>query len=253
MNMNQFTQRSLAAIQSAQNIAQTYGNQQIEQAHLLLALVSDREGFIPQLLTAAGITVPSFEAAVKAEVGKLPKVSGSGRRADQVYIAQDVDKAIRAAEDSAKAMKDEYISVEHLFLGLLDCANGSLSHIFRTYNVSKETVLSALSKVRGNQRVTTDDPEQTYDALKKYGTDLVERARSNKLDPVIGRDDEIRNVIRILSRKTKNNPVLIGEPGVGKTAIAEGLAQRIVKGDVPVSLKDKTIFALDMGSLIAGA
>ena len=253
MNMNQFTQRSLAAIQAAQDIAQAHGNQQIEQAHLLLALVGDREGFIPQLLTAAGLTVSSFEAAVKAEVEKLPKVSGSGRRADQVYIAPDVDKAIRAAEESAKGMKDEYISVEHLFLGLLECANGDLSRLFRTYNVSKETVLSALSKVRGNQRVTTDDPEQTYDALKKYGTDLVERARSSKLDPVIGRDDEIRNVVRILSRKTKNNPVLIGEPGVGKTAIAEGLAQRIVKGDVPVSLKDKTIFSLDMGALVAGA
>jgi len=253
MNMNQFTQRSLAAIQAAHTIAQEYGNQQIEQAHLLLALVSDGEGFIPQLLTAAGLTVPSFEAAVKAEVNKLPKVSGGGRRSDQLYIAHDVDKAIRAAEDSAKAMKDEYISVEHLFLGLLECADSNLSRLFHTYNISKETVLSALSKVRGNQRVTTDDPEQTYDALKKYGTDLVDRARSNKLDPVIGRDDEIRNVIRILSRKTKNNPVLIGEPGVGKTAIAEGLAQRIVKGDVPASLKDKTIFSLDMGALVAGA
>jgi len=253
MNMNQFTQRSLAAIQAAQDIALEHGNQQIEQAHLLLALVSDSEGFIPQLLTAAGITVPSFEAAAKAEVNKLPKVSGSGRRSDQVYIAQDVDKAIRAAENSAKAMKDEYISVEHLFLGLLECANSELSRLLRTYNITRESILSALAKVRGNQRVTTDDPEQTYDALKKYGTDLVERARSNKLDPVIGRDDEIRNVVRILSRKTKNNPVLIGEPGVGKTAIAEGLAQRIVKGDVPVSLKDKTIFSLDMGALVAGA
>jgi len=253
MNMNQFTQRSLAAIQAAQTVAQEYGNQQIEQSHLLLALVSDSDGFIPQLLTAAGLTVPSFEAAVRAEVAKLPKVSGSGRRADQIYIAQDVDRAIRAAEDSAKAMKDEYISVEHLFLGLLECADGELSRLLRTYNITKEMILSALAKVRGNQRVTTDDPEQTYDALKKYGTDLVERARSNKLDPVIGRDDEIRNVVRILSRKTKNNPVLIGEPGVGKTAIAEGLAQRIVKGDVPVSLKDKTIFSLDMGALVAGA
>jgi len=253
MNMNQFTQRSLAAIQSAQSIASEHGNQQIEQAHLLLALVSDPEGFIPQLLTAAGLTVPSFEAAVRAEVNKLPKVSGGARRSDQLYIAQDVDRAIRAAESSAQAMKDEFISVEHLFLGILECADSALAPLFRTYNVSKETVLSALAKVRGNQRVTTDNPEQTYDALKKYGTDLVERTRSNKLDPVIGRDDEIRNVIRILSRKTKNNPVLIGEPGVGKTAIAEGLAQRIVKGDVPVSLKDKTIFSLDMGALVAGA
>jgi len=253
MNMNQFTQRSLAAIQGAQDIALEHGNQQIEQAHLLLALVGDGEGFIPQLLTAAGITAASFEAAVRAEVEKLPRVSGSGRVSGQVYIAPDVDKAIRAAENRAAAMKDDYISVEHLFLGLLECANGGLSALFRTYHISSETILAALSKVRGNQRVTTDDPEQTYDALKKYGTDLVERARGNKLDPVIGRDDEIRNVIRILSRKTKNNPVLIGEPGVGKTAIAEGLAQRIVQGDVPVSLKDKTIFSLDMGALVAGA
>ncbi len=253
MNMNQFTQKSLAAIQGAQDIAQEYGNQQIEQPHLLLALVSDGEGFVPQLLTAAGIVVPSFEAAVKAEVNKLPKVSGSGRASGQVYIAQDVDKTIRAAESSAAAMKDEYISVEHLLLGLLDSANGPLSALFRTYQVTREKIMQALAGVRGNQRVTTDNPEETYGALKKYGTDLVERARANKLDPVIGRDDEIRNVIRILSRKSKNNPVLIGEPGVGKTAIAEGLAQRIVKGDVPTSLKDKTIFSLDMGALVAGA
>ena len=253
MNMNQFTQKSLAAIQGAQDIALEYGNQQIEQPHLLLALVGDGEGFIPQLLTAAGIVVPSFEAAVKAEVNKLPKVSGSGRASGQIYIAQDVDKAIRAAESSAQAMKDEYISVEHLFLGLLDSANSALAPLFRTYNITKEKIMQALAGVRGNQRVTTDNPEETYDALKKYGTDLVERARTNKLDPVIGRDDEIRNVIRILSRKSKNNPVLIGEPGVGKTAIAEGLAQRIVKGDVPTSLKDKTIFSLDMGALVAGA
>ena len=253
MNMNQFTQKSLAAIQGAQDLAQEYGQQQIEQQHLLLALLSDETGFIPQLLTAMGMTVPSFQAAVKAEVDKLPKVSGSGREADKVYVAQDVDKALKAAESSAQSMKDEYISVEHLFLGLLEQANRPLSELFRTYNVTREKVMQALASVRGNQRVTSDNPEETYDALKKYGTDLVERARQNKLDPVIGRDDEIRNVIRILSRKSKNNPVLIGEPGVGKTAIAEGLAQRIVKGDVPASLKDKTIFALDMGSLIAGA
>ena len=253
MNMNQFTQKSLAAIQGAQDIATEHGNQQIEQEHLLLALLSDEQGFIPQLLSAMGMTVPSFTAAVTAQVEKLPKVSGGGREAGQVYIAQDVDKALKAAESTAQSMKDEYISVEHIFLGLLDCANRSLKELFRTYNVTKEKVMQALASVRGNQRVTSDNPEETYDALKKYGTDLVERARQNKLDPVIGRDDEIRNVIRILSRKTKNNPVLIGEPGVGKTAIAEGLAQRIVKGDVPTSLKDKTIFALDMGSLIAGA
>ena len=253
MNMNQFTQKSLAAIQGAQDIAVEHGNQQIEQEHLLLALLSDEQGFIPQLLSAMGMTVPSFTAAVTAQVEKLPKVSGGGREAGQVYIAQDVDKALKAAESTAQSMKDEYISVEHIFLGLLDSANRSLKELFRTYNVTKEKVMQALAAVRGNQRVTSDNPEETYDALKKYGTDLVERARQNKLDPVIGRDDEIRNVIRILSRKTKNNPVLIGEPGVGKTAIAEGLAQRIVKGDVPNSLKDKTIFSLDMGSLIAGA
>ena len=253
MNMNRFTQKSLAAIQGAQDLAVEYGQQQIEQQHLLLALIADAEGFLPQLLTAMGMTVPSFEAAVKAEVNKLPKVSGSGREADKVYVAQDVDRALKSAEQAAQSMKDEYISVEHLFLGLLDAANSPLKELFRTYNVTREKVMQALASVRGNQRVTSDNPEETYDALKKYGTDLVERARQNKLDPVIGRDDEIRNVIRILSRKSKNNPVLIGEPGVGKTAIAEGLAQRIVKGDVPASLKDKTIFSLDMGSLVAGA
>ncbi|GAA6393152.1 ATP-dependent chaperone ClpB [Clostridiales bacterium] len=253
MNMDRFTQKSLAAIQGARDISQEYGNQQIEQPHLLLALVSDNEGFIPQLLAAMGMTVPSFEAAVKGEVQKLPKVSGSGREADKVYVSQDVDRALRGAEQEAQAMKDEYISVEHIFLGLLAQPDSALKELFRTYHVDREKVMQALASVRGNQRVTSDNPEDTYNALKKYGTDLVERARQNKLDPVIGRDDEIRNVIRILSRKSKNNPVLIGEPGVGKTAIAEGLAQRIVKGDVPGSLKDKTIFSLDMGSLVAGA
>ncbi|MGE4276018.1 MAG: ATP-dependent chaperone ClpB [Lawsonibacter sp.] len=253
MNMNRFTQKSLAAIQGAQSLAQEYGQQQIEQQHLLLALLSDDEGLIPQLLTAMGMTAPSFQAAAKAEVDKLPKISGGGREADKVYVAQDVDKALKGAEEAAQSMKDEYISVEHVFLGLLSSPNRELKELFRTYNVSKEKVMRALASIRGNQRVTSDNPEETYDALKKYGTDLVDRARQNKLDPVIGRDDEIRNVIRILSRKSKNNPVLIGEPGVGKTAIAEGLAQRIVKGDVPGSLKEKTIFALDMGALIAGA
>ena len=253
MNMNQFTQRSLAAIQGAQELAVEHGNQQIEQEHLMLALLTDEQGFIPQLLSAMGMTVPSFAAAVKAEVEKLPKVSGGGREADKVYVAQDVDRALKAAESAAQSMKDEYISVEHILLGLLDSANSRLKELFRTNQVNREAVMQALASVRGNQRVTSDNPEETYDALKKYGADLVERARQNKLDPVIGRDDEIRNVIRILSRKSKNNPVLIGEPGVGKTAIAEGLAQRIVKGDVPGSLKDKTIFSLDMGSLIAGA
>ena len=252
MNANQFTQKSLEAIQGAQSLAQEYGNQQIEQAHLLLSLLRQENGLVPQLLTKLGLTVPSLEAAVKAEVEKLPKVSVS-HEAGKVYVSTDFDKAIHAAEESAKSMKDEYVSVEHLLLALIQTADAALKPLLRTYNVTREAVLQALSQVRGNQRVTSDNPEETYDALKKYGTDLVERARANKLDPVIGRDDEIRNVIRILSRKSKNNPVLIGEPGVGKTAIAEGLAQRIVKGDVPNSLKDKTIFSLDMGSLVAGA
>ncbi len=252
MNANQFTQKSLEAIQGAQDVAQEYGNQQIEQAHLLLALLRQENGLIPQLLTNMGLTVPSLEAAVRAEVEKLPKVSVS-REAGKVYVSPDFNKAIQAAEGSAQSMKDEYVSVEHLLLALIETADAALKPLLRTYNVTREGVLQALSQVRGSQRVTSDNPEETYDALKKYGTDLVERARANKLDPVIGRDDEIRNVIRILSRKTKNNPVLIGEPGVGKTAIAEGLAQRIVKGDVPNSLKDKTIFSLDMGSLVAGA
>ena len=253
MNAQKYTQKSLEAIQSAQSLATEYGNQQIEQPHLMLALLTAENGLVPQLLTHMGLTVPSLTAAVKAEVEKLPRVSGSGREQGKIYVAQDVDKALNTAESIAASMKDEYVSVEHLLLSLIDTAGRPLKELFRTYNVTKEGVLQALSSVRGNQRVTSDNPEETYDALKKYGTDLVERARQNKLDPVIGRDDEIRNVIRILSRKSKNNPVLIGEPGVGKTAIAEGLAQRIVKGDVPGSLKDKTIFALDMGALIAGA
>ncbi len=253
MNMNQFTQKSLEAIQSAQNIATQHGNQQIEQPHLLLALVDQEGGFIPQLLTNMGLTVESFRAAVRHEVEILPKVSGSGREADKVYISAGVDKAMNQALSIAGSMKDEFVSVEHLLLALIDTADGNLKELFRTYNVDREKVMQALAALRGSQRVTSDNPEDTYEALKKYGADLVERARQNKLDPVIGRDDEIRNVIRILSRKSKNNPVLIGEPGVGKTAIAEGLAQRIVKGDVPAGLKDKTIFALDMGALIAGA
>ena len=253
MNAQKYTQKSLEAIQNAQSLSTEYGNQQIEQAHLLLSLLTAENGLIPQLLTHMGLTVPSFTAAAKAEVEKLPRVSGPGREQGKIYVAQDVDKALNTAESIAASMKDEYVSVEHLLLALVETANQALKPLFRTYNITKEGILQALSAVRGNQRVTSDNPEETYDALKKYGTDLVERARANKLDPVIGRDDEIRNVIRILSRKSKNNPVLIGEPGVGKTAIAEGLAQRIVKGDVPASLQDKTIFALDMGALIAGA
>ena len=253
MNMNQFTQKSLEAVQGAQTLAVQHGNQQIEQAHLLLALVDQEGGFIPQLLTGMGLTLESFRAAARHEVEILPKVSGSGREADKVYIAPGVDRAMNRAVEIAGSMRDEFVSVEHLFLALIDTAEGSLKELLRTYNVDREKVMQALAALRGSQRVTSDNPEDTYEALKKYGADLVERARQNKLDPVIGRDDEIRNVIRILSRKSKNNPVLIGEPGVGKTAIAEGLAQRIVKGDVPAGLKDKTIFALDMGALIAGA
>ena len=253
MNAEKLTQKSAEAIRAAQTIAQEYGNPQIEQAHLLWALLQDAEGLIPQLLAGMGITVPSFQAAVKDLVERQPRVSSSGHEPGRIYISADTEKALNRAEKIAGEMKDEYTSVEHLFLGLLDTAGRDLGRVFSDYQITKEKALQALTSVRGNQRVTSDNPEETYGALKKYGTDLVERARQNKLDPVIGRDDEIRNVIRILSRKSKNNPVLIGEPGVGKTAIAEGLAQRIVKGDVPASLKDKTIFALDMGALVAGA
>ena len=253
MNAEKLTQKSAEAIRSAQEIALEYGNPQIEQVHLLWALLQDSEGLIPQLPAGMGVTVPSLQAAVKDLLARQPRVSNSGHEAGKIYISGDTEKALNRAEKVAGEMKDEYTSVEHLFLGLLDTAGRELAQLFSQYQITRERALQALSGVRGNQRVTSDNPEETYGALKKYGSDLVERARQNKLDPVIGRDDEIRNVIRILSRKSKNNPVLIGEPGVGKTAIAEGLAQRIVKGDVPASLKDKTIFALDMGSLVAGA
>jgi len=253
MNSQMYTQKSQEAIQAAQSLAISYGNQQIEQCHILDALLHVEDGLTAQLLESMGLTVPSFAAAVHAEVEKLPKVSGSGREMGKIYISQSVDRALRMAEETAKQMKDEYVSVEHLFLALVKTADRNMGELYKTYRVTEEGILSALSTIRGNQRVTSDNPEDTYNALKKYGSDLVERARQNKLDPVIGRDEEIRNVVRILSRKSKNNPVLIGEPGVGKTAIAEGLAQRIVKGDVPGSLKDKTIFNLDMGALIAGA
>ena len=251
-NLN-YTRKSLEALQSARELCGEYGCPQIEQVHVLLALLEQEEGLIGQLIAAIGPDPESLKAAVRSEVEKLPKVSGAGREADKVYVSAEEDRALKAAEEEARAMKDEFISVEHLFLGLVSKADRVLGRLMQTYQITKEKILAALSSIRGNQRVTSDDPESTYDALKKYGTDLVERARKNELDPVIGRDDEIRNVIRILSRKTKNNPVLIGEPGVGKTAIAEGLAQRIVRRDVPKSLEDKTIFSLDMGALIAGA
>jgi len=252
MNFNNYTQKSLEAVQSARDLAVQSNHQQMEQVHLLLALLRQDGGLIPQLLRKMDVTVESLEAAANAELRKIPAVTGS-RDADRFYITSDVDAAFNKAEEEAKSMKDEFVSVEHLFLGLLETARGGVKTLFDTYRITKEGVLQALQAVRGNQRVTSDNPEGTYDALEKYGTDLVKRAREQKMDPVIGRDEEIRNVIRILSRKTKNNPVLIGEPGVGKTAIAEGLAQRIVKKDVPKSLQDKTIFSLDMGALIAGA
>ena len=252
MNFNNYTQKSLEAVQSARELAVQNSHQQLEQVHLLLALLRQDGGLIPQLLRKMDITVESLEAATASELRKLPAVKTS-READRFYISADVDAAFTAAEEQAKTMKDEFVSVEHLFLGLLDTARSSVKNLFETYRITKENALKALQAVRGNQRVTSDSPEGTYDALEKYGTDLVKRAREQKMDPVIGRDEEIRNVIRILSRKTKNNPVLIGEPGVGKTAIAEGLAQRIVKKDVPKSLQDKTIFSLDMGALVAGA
>ena len=248
MNLQKFTQKSLEAIQNAQSNAIEYGNPQLDQQHLLLALLRQEDGLIPQLLQKMEVNVNGLTQAVENEVKRLPRVSGG-----QTRLAADLEKTLTAAEKLAENMTDEYVSVEHIFMAMVNAPNDVLKEIFRQYAVTKEEFMKILATVRGNTRVTSDSPEATYDALKKYGTDLVEKARSKKLDPVIGRDDEIRNVIRILSRKTKNNPVLIGEPGVGKTAIAEGLAQRIVKEDVPNSLRDKTIFSLDMGALIAGA
>ena len=253
MNTNQYTQKTLEALQSAQTIAAAHQNQQIEQAHLLLALLQQDGGLIPQLLKKMGVSVESLTAAAQAAVEKLPGVSGSGRDADKFYISRGMDSLMAEAERTAQGMRDEYVSVEHLFLAMLDTADETVAPLFADYRIRKEDCLKTLQSIRGSSRVTTDSPEDTYEALQKYGTDLVKNAREKKTDPVIGRDDEIRNVICILSRKSKNNPVLIGEPGVGKTAIAEGLAQRIVRGDVPKSLQDKTIFSLDMGALIAGA
>ncbi len=253
MNTNKLTQKSMEVIQEAQSIAVSNSNQQIDQLHLLLALLSNEDGLIPELLVRMGIDASAVRDRAEKCVSQLPKVTGSGRRPDEVYITQDTDKALNEAEETAKHMGDEYISVEHLFIGLIEKAKDKTRDILSLYGITKNAFLEVLRTVRGNTRVTTDNPEGTYDALKKYGQDLVELARQNKLDPVIGRDSEIRNVIRILSRKSKNNPVLIGEPGVGKTAIAEGLAIRIVRGDVPAGLKDRSIFSLDMGALVAGA
>ena len=253
MNMNQFTQKTTAALQRAQSLAIEYQHMQVEQEHLMLALVEDENELIPQLLTRCGLSVPALVSGLKENLDRTPRVSGSGREPGKVYIAGDVEQALLEAEKAAGRMKDEYLSVEHIWMGLCAKASANVKRLLKSLGYSDDAFLKALSEVRGAARVTSDSPEDTYDALKKYGSDLVDLARKQKLDPVIGRDSEIRNVIRILSRKTKNNPVLIGEPGVGKTAIAEGLAQRIVRGDVPDSLKNKTIFSLDMGSLIAGA
>ena len=253
MSNNQYTQKSMEAIQLAQRIAAERGNQQLEQAHLLSALLTMPEGLIPQLLSKMGADGEALRRGTEGILQKLPQVRGLSREEGKVYVSADMDKALRAAADEAGRMKDEYISVEHLFLGLLKTADKELSPLLKRLDITEAHFLKALSSVRGAARITSDNPEETYDALAKYGSDLVDMARKGKLDPVIGRDSEIRDVIRILSRKSKNNPVLIGEPGVGKTAIAEGLALRIVRGDVPDSLKDRSVFSLDMGALIAGA
>ena len=253
MNTNQYTQKTLEALQAAQQLAVEYQHNALEPEHLLHALATQEQGLIPQLLQKLNVDAGSFSAAVAEKLSAMPRVSGSGRDPDKVYISQATDKVLSAAAREAKAMKDDYVSVEHVFLALLDEQTQNTSELFRAFSITKDKFLQQLTAVRGNQRVTNDNPEDTYNALQKYGQDLVDLARKQKLDPVIGRDQEIRNVIRILSRKTKNNPCLIGEPGVGKTAIAEGLAQRIVRGDVPENLKDRTVFSLDMGALVAGA
>ena len=249
MNISKFTQNSVQAVQNCEKLAYQYGNQEIDQEHLLASLYGLEESLIRKLLTKMGVDENSFQASLEQALDRKTKVSGGGN----LYISQDLNKVLLNAEDEAKRMGDQYVSVEHLFLSMLMSPNRAVKELFKQYGIDREGFLKALSSVRGNQQVTTDNPEATYDTLNKYGTDLVEKARDQKLDPVIGRDAEIRNVIRILSRKTKNNPVLIGEPGVGKTAVVEGLAQRIVRGDVPQGLKDKKVFSLDMGSLVAGA
>ncbi len=249
MNINKFTQKSIEAVQNCEKLAYEHGNQQLEQEHLLYSLLTLDDSLILKLITKMNISREMFLNESEQALNKLTKVSGGG----QLYVSNDLNKVLISAEDEAKAMGDEYVSVEHLFLAMLKQPDRTLKELFKQYGINRENFLQALTTVRGNQRVVSDNPEATYDTLEKYGYDLVERARNQKLDPVIGRDGEIRNVVRILSRKTKNNPVLIGEPGVGKTAVVEGLAQRIVRGDVPEGLKDKKLFALDMGALVAGA
>ena len=251
MNTQKLTQKSIEVIENAQSIATENNNQQIEQLHILYALLNIQDSLIKQIFNKMNVS-DEFEHQVLNEIAKLPKVTGS-REIDKMYVTQDVDSMLLESEKIAKNMKDEYVSVEHLMLALFDKANSKIKELFRIFNISKDEFLKILAGIRGGARVTSDSPEETYNVLEKYGLDLVELAKKQKLDPVIGRDDEIRNVIRILSRKTKNNPCLIGEPGVGKTAIAEGLALRIVRGDVPDALKNCTIFSLDMGALVAGA
>ena len=252
MNTNQYTQKTLEALQAAQQLAVEYQHNALEPEHLLHALATQEQGLIPQLLQKLNVDAGSFSAAVAEKLSAMPRVSGSGRDPDKVYISQATDKVLSAAAREAKAMKDDYVSVEHVFLALLDEQTQNTSELFRAFSITKDKFLQQLTAVRGNQRVTNDNPEDTYNALQKYGQDLVDLARKQKLDPVIGRDQEIRNVIRILSRKTKNNPCLIGEPGVGKTAIAEGLAQRIVAGEVPFKLRSKEVYLLDLTALVAG-
>lgn len=253
MNAQKFTQKSLESIQAAQDMAIEYQNNAIEQAHLLYALLNQENGLIPQLMTKMNVDSQALSNSVLQKISAMPKISGSGRQSGTVYISQNADKTLIEAEKTAKNMKDEYVSVEHIFLSLTETSDTDIKEIFRAFSIDKNKFLTVLMEVRGNTKVTNQNPEETYDVLAKYGQELVELAKNNKLDPVIGRDSEIRNVVRILSRKTKNNPVLIGEPGVGKTAIAEGLALRIVAGDVPDSLKDRKIFSLDLGALVAGA